>query len=127
MAQSFSVTEIDQLIRDMVPMGDVLDEGKKSVFKGAMQIKEDWRKRWSGHPHIPRLPAAVTFDIGELGFKVEAEIGPDKDRPQGALGNIIEFGTPKNAPIPGGLPALEAEVPRFEKAIADLGEKLLPK
>ena len=52
----------------------------------------------------------------------EAEIGPDKLRPQGPLGNLIEFGSINNPPHPGGLPAALREEPRFEKAAADAAE-----
>lgn len=95
------------------------------VEKGAVNIKKDWQQRWGGIAHAPALPAAVTYDTA-FGFgSVSAEIGPDKNKRQGALGNIIEFGTSKNAPIPGGLPALEAEQPKFERELANLGEKAL--
>lgn len=95
------------------------------VEKGAVNIKKDWQQRWGGIAHAPALPAAVTYDM-VFGFgSVSAEIGPDKNKRQGALGNIIEFGTSKNAPIPGGLPALEAEQPKFERELANLGEKAL--
>lgn len=102
-----------------------IDEVRGVVAKGALNIKNDWRRRWSGHPHIPLLPRAINYDIRmERGTGVEAEIGPDKDRPQGPLGNLIEFGTATSAPLPGGLPALEAETPRYERALADLSERL---
>lgn len=127
MAASFDVTEVDRLLTDLGKVDDVLKEGRQSVSKGALNIRRNWRRRWGGHPHIPALPSAVTYDLAEFGYRVEAEIGPDKDRPQGPLGNIIEFGTSKNAPIPGGLPSLDAEAPRFEKAIEKIGEDLLPK
>jgi hypothetical protein len=68
----------------------------------------------------------VSYDVFHtFAGNSHAEVGPDKAKRQGALGNIIEFGTPKNAPIPGGLPALETEAPRFEKALGELGERLL--
>lgn len=95
-------------------------EARKVVQKGAQNIKTDWRRRWSGHPHAPRLPSAVGYDTRILGPLCEAEIGPDKDKPQGALGNLFEYGSVKNAPIPGGAPALEAERPKFEAAMEGL-------
>lgn len=104
---------------------DVLPEGKRVVDKGALNIKNDWRDRWKGHAHFPDLPRAVTYDSAIDGMTVRAQIGPDKGLRQGALGNLIEFGSRNNAPIPGGLPALDAEEPRFRKAVADLGGKLL--
>jgi hypothetical protein len=102
------------------------DQARKVVSKGSLNIKKDWRQRWSGHPHIPRLPYAISYDVTARRGAVEGEIGPDKDRGgQAPLGNIIEFGSPTSAPIPGGLPALEAEGPRFEAALAMLATKLL--
>lgn len=102
-------------------------EATKVVSKGALNIKNAWRKAWTGHPHIRHLPRAVTYDLTKTLTATEAEIGPDKALTQGPLGHIIEYGTPggHNAPIPGGLPALDAEAPRFEQAIADLATKEL--
>lgn len=94
------------------------------VSKGALNVKNDWRKAWSGIGHAPALPNAVTYDTKVTLRSVEAEIGPDKGRRQGALGNIIEFGTSKNAPNPGGGPALEREASRFEAAAVALLDPL---
>jgi hypothetical protein len=95
-------------------------EGRKVVQKGLLNIKQDWRKRWSGLPHAPRLPYSITYDTKQIGGRIEGEVGPDKDRPQGALGNLLEFGSLNNAPRPGGTPALATEKPKFEKAMEDL-------
>jgi hypothetical protein len=101
------------------------EEIRKVVSKGALNIKTDWRRRWGGLAHAPAIPRAVTYDIKSSGSKVEAEIGPDKALRQGALGNLLEFGSVNNAPIPGGAPALETEGPKFTKALEDLAERLL--
>ncbi len=101
------------------------DEVRRIAQKGALNIKTDWRTRWSGHPRYRLLGYAVTYDTTMSPASIDAEIGPDKGRPQGALGNIIEFGTRNNAPTPGGLPALQAEAPRTEVALAALAERLL--
>jgi hypothetical protein len=117
---------LGELLRDLVKAQTrSVDEFAAVVNKGAVNIKKDWRQRWSGIAHAPALPAAVTYDI-VYGFgRIEAQIGPDKGKRQGALGNIIEFGTENNAPIPGGLPALDAEEPRFERALGDIGGRML--
>jgi hypothetical protein len=104
---------------------EVGPEGRKVVEKGAYNIKDYWRAKWGGFRHAPDLPYAVTYDIFDEGDRVRAEIGPDKNKRQGALGNLLEFGSENNAPHPGGSPALDAEGPRFEQAVADLAEKLL--
>jgi hypothetical protein len=100
-------------------------EARKVVAKGAVNIKKEWRRRWSGYPHARALPYAVTYDLTSLGTAVAAEIGPDKAKRQGALGNLLEYGSIHNAPIPGGAPALEAEQPRFVKALEDMAERLI--
>lgn len=103
---------------------EVVPGARAVVQRGANNIKTDWKMRWSGHPHFPYLPAAITYETQMAGSLISAEIGVDKSRRQGALGNIIEFGTRKNSPIPGGLPALQAETPRFQAAIVALVSRL---
>lgn len=97
----------------------------KVVDRGALNIKRGWADRWQGIAHAPALPAAISYDRYHVPGAVAAEIGPDKDKRQGALGNIIEYGTVNNAPRPGGGPALEDEAPRFQRALGDLGSGLL--
>ncbi|MEU4570724.1 hypothetical protein, partial [Micromonospora sp. NPDC023956] len=75
----------------------------------------------------PAYPYAITYDSTETPTGASADIGPDKERRQGPLGNILEYGTVKNAPIPHMGPAGAAELPRFEKALDDLGVRLLEK
>lgn len=98
---------------------------EKVTGKGAFNIKKDWKAAWSGHPHISALPRAITYDLHGKATEADAEIGVDKAKKQGPLGNIIEFGDGENAPIPGGLPALAAEEPRYVKALADLAEEAI--
>jgi hypothetical protein len=95
----------------------------KRVSRGCLNIKRDWKDRWEGHDHIPHLPDAISYDVTRKPDWVGGEVGPDKHRRQGPLGNIIEFGTLNNPPIPGGVPALELEEPKFVDALADLGER----
>ncbi len=106
-------------------VADAEREFEQVVSRGALQIKQGWQRRWRGHPHIPHLPNAINYDLRRRGTVIEAEIGVDKSRRQGPLGNIIEYGTVKNAPIPGGAPALDMERPRFERAVADVAARLL--
>lgn len=95
-------------------------EVRKVVQRGALNVKRDWRKAWSGLSNAPALPYAVGYDTSETPTGAVAEIGPDKDKAQGALGNLIEYGSVNNAPHPGGAPALRAEEPKFLRALEDL-------
>lgn len=102
-----------------------LDETLAVVKKGADNIKKDAARRVSGLAHAPAYPASINYDVW-VGFRgAQAEIGPDKGKRQGALGNILEYGTLKNGPIPHLAPALKAEEPKFVKALEDLALKAL--
>lgn len=104
---------------------DLHDEVVKVGEKAALNIKKDWAQAWAGHSYIGPLSRAVNYDRKFTAGAVEWEIGPDKGRAQGALGNIIEFGTVNNPPIPGGLPALDREAPRLERYLGDAVEDVL--
>lgn len=95
------------------------------VSKGALNIKNDWRANASGNAHAPHYPASITYDIEERPDSVSAEIGPDKNKRQGPLGNILEFGTSKNPPHLDGARALAAEAPRFIEACEAVAEQAL--
>lgn len=121
-----SVAGLDELVDDLTRAQKVVPlQIRQVVQKGALNIKKDWQSRWTGLSHAPALASAVSYDTKETAVGASAEIGPDKGRRQGALGNLLEFGSVNNAPHPGGMPALAAEGPRFEKAMGDLAEKAL--
>lgn len=120
------MSTIRELVVDLRHAGaTVLDEAEKVVSKGALNIKREWRARWDGYPHIKHLPNAISYDTDRTATSVSAEVGPVRGELQAGLAPYIEAGTINNAPIPGMMPAADAEEPRFVKAIADLGEKLL--
>lgn len=100
-------------------------EARKVVAKGALNIKTDARKLSSGISHAPAYPRSISYDTYDTPTGAWAEIGPDKSRPQGALGNLFEYGSVNNAPIPHMAPAAETERPKFEKALEGLGVKSL--
>jgi hypothetical protein len=108
-------------------------ETRAVVQKGALNVKKDAQERSSGIRHAPRYPYTITYDTTVRGLTFEAEIGPDPDKHVGGgpfqtpgnLGAILEYGTPKSAPIPHLAPALEAERPKFERALEDLGRRSL--
>lgn len=97
---------------------------RAAVTASAREAQQSWRSAWSGISPAG-LAASVTYDITPGIGTVKAEIGPDKTIGAGPLGNIIEFGTSKNAPIPGGLPALDRQAPRLERTLGAMAEKLL--
>lgn len=113
------VAELDRAQSKSLPAVDAV------VAKGAHNIKTGAARRISGHAHAPAYPDAITYDLFHTPGTSRAEIGPDKSKRQGALGNILEFGTPKNPPIPHLVPAFGEEIPKFVDAVGDLGVDLL--
>lgn len=85
----------------------------KAVEFTARGIRDAAREFASGIGHAPHYPRSITYDVESRitaaghGAGVRAEIGPDKDRTQGALGNILEYGTVNNAPYAHLGPALD--------------------
>ncbi|MFD1278004.1 hypothetical protein ACFQ51_56650 [Streptomyces kaempferi] len=80
----------------------------KAVKVTSQKVRDDARNRIKGHKYLPAYPYSITYDVKVTAEGVEGEIGPDKGRAQGPLGNIIEYGTSKNAPLPHLGPALDA-------------------
>lgn len=119
-------SEVGTLAADLGKAGAAgVDEATKVVKKGAHNIKTDSARRITGLAHAPAYPAAITYDVTFGWGTITAEIGPDKGRRQGALGNILEYGTVKNPPHPHLGPALDAEEPKYLAAIEDAAVKAL--
>lgn len=132
-------SELDKLAADLGQVG--AETGKRlrqAIEVTARNIKDTAKENATGMAHAPAFPHSITYDVGaeynqSLGQAVasvvsggisaarssvlRAEIGPDKDRPQGALGNLLEFGSIHNPPqgiMHGALQQNEAD---FEKGI----------
>ncbi|MFC6017797.1 hypothetical protein ACFP2T_16470 [Plantactinospora solaniradicis] len=118
--------DVDRLAALLAEVGeDAPAESRKVVSRGALQIKQDAQQRVQGLQHAPYYPRSISYDTKQTATGAEAEVGPDKHRRQGPLGNLIEFGSINNPPRPHIIPAGEAELPKFEKAMGDLGVRML--
>jgi hypothetical protein len=125
---SIDATELNTLAAVLTDQKRIAPRAARTIVEvGARNVKDDARRLAAGIAHAPLYPLSISYDIlnARLAGAVEAEIGPDKDGPQGALGNILEYGTVNNAPLAHLGPALDREGPGFEKAIADMVEGLL--
>lgn len=126
MDASVRVTGIDELTASFDRIQAEIPKTLQGVVKkGAQNIKDDARKRAEGMRHAPAYPRSIGYDVITRANSVRAEIGPDKLKRQGALGNLIEYGSVNNAPRPHLQPALDAEAPRFERATADAVQELV--
>ena len=125
MSDGFSVdfSGLDKLAADLgeVPK-NIGPFVRKAVEVGARNVRDDWRQNAQGMAHAPAFPYSITYDLkggnAVRGSQIEAEIGPDKSRPQGALGNLIEFGSVHNPPQGLGLGAVQREQEDFVEGLA---------
>lgn len=93
-------------------------EQRKVTRRSATKVKAGMRRDFSGIQHAPHIPRAINYDIFIAGDQVTAEIGVDKDGPQGPLGNILAYGSVNNAPVVDHTAALRRELPIFIRDLA---------
>lgn len=113
-------SNLNQLRADLAEVPDNAHANiRKAVQFTAHGIRDDARAAAGGIAHAPHYPRAITYDTTDLGVGrgVTAEIGPDKNRRQGALGNILEYGTVNNPPYAHLGPALDRWTPDFEQGL----------
>jgi hypothetical protein len=102
---------------------EILKKTKPVVSKGALNVKNGMRIDAADGGHYKHFNRSITYDINDDGLT--AEIGPDKALIQGALGNILYFGTSKNAPVIHLEGPLNKETPRLERVLGDVAEDIL--
>lgn len=114
MADGFDVdfSEMDKLAADLADVPKSIGSFvRKAVEVTARNVRDDWRQNARGMGHAPAFPYSITYDLkggsGARGSEIDAEVGPDKGRLQGALGNLIEYGSVNNPPQGLGLGALQ--------------------
>ena len=94
------------------------------VERGALNIKNQLQEEMRGSGSFGAVARAISYDVsGSSAFgggAVEAEIGPERGSP-GSLANIAYFGTYKGGgTVPDPQGAVDAEEPKFIKALSDL-------
>lgn len=114
----FDYTDAYRLAADL---GDASGDGReysKALQVTAYKVMQAWRGKATGDPHAPAYPYSISYDVHGAGANLTAEVGPDKKRRQGALGNLKEFGSVNNPPRGYGAAALQENIPDFEKGIS---------
>lgn len=107
---------------------DARKQTRGVVVRGALEIKKAWKadaERWQQDGTAKSYPSSISYDDSRTVLGHEAEIGPDKDRKQGALGNLMEFGSNNNVPQNSGGRALRAEEPEFIRQMQKIADDLL--
>lgn len=107
---------------------EIVERGKRIVGQGCLNIKRDAQRIIRGASHkgyLPHYPRSINYDVTARGDTIIGTVGPDRNKLQGGLGKVLEDGTVNNAPIPHLAPAQDAEIPRFERFVAELGQDLI--
>lgn len=120
------MSEVTKLSHDLgkVP-GRITREAEQITKKGAQNVKETMQAEAKSSGHYKHFAGSISYDRAMSVGGVAYEVGPDKWRTQGALGNILYFGTSKNGPVLDIEAGLRKEAPNFEKHLADLAGSVL--
>lgn len=110
------MTTFEEVTAGMLRAVAGMNEAIRPVMsKAALNVKQDWTQAVRDTEHAPTsikwLPDAIGYDIVVSPTHISAVIGYDKDKKQGPLGNLIEFGSSRKAPGLQGSKAFEAEAP----------------
>jgi hypothetical protein len=120
---------LKELAADLQKAADEVEErGKRIVGQGCNNIKKQAQRTIRAASHrgyLPHYPRALGYEVRSGGGSIIGVVGADPAKLQGGLGDLLEYGSQNNAPIPHTNPALDAEVPRFERYVAELGESLI--
>jgi hypothetical protein len=120
---------LDALARDLSRVTDLLGKGLRTATQeSGKRVRDEWRE--AIRPHVGRrlrhVPQSITYETRVTRGAVEAEIGPDKNKRQGPLAHVVQFGTSRHGPIaPARDAVVDAEEPRFVKAVYEATEGLL--
>lgn len=117
---AIKVSGLNELRADLgTAITEAPTQTRQAVEVCARRIKDSARSRAQGiGPHAKLYPNSISYDImTALSLLVRAEIGPDKDGPQGPLGTILENGSVHNPPYPHIGPALDENESDFEHGL----------
>lgn len=122
MRYTVDVVGDDELARDLKQAADkAMPEIERVTERGAYNIRRDARRNVRASSrglYLKHYPRSIGYDVESGSDWVEAEIGPETDKPQGGMGRGVEFGSSNTAPTPHLFPAFDAELPRYEKQLA---------
>lgn len=94
---SADFSELMELAADLEQGGEAISGNvRKAIQVTSNKIKQDAKASVQGRKGLGHAAGAITYDTSESPSGVEAEIGYDKGRSAGALGNLIEFGAPNS-------------------------------
>jgi hypothetical protein len=93
------------------------------VSKGAVNIKTEMIADVSRSPHFKGMAGSITYEHHNTKGVIRREVGPDKGRRGGSLGNIYYFGTSRGGGSGDIEKPIRSEEPRLLSAMHALVEK----
>ena len=96
---------------------------RQVVKKGALNVKKQLQREADGHPHAPRMPQAITFDVELAGGEIVADIGPEK----GGAGSLAFYwlGNSKTGPtLPDPMLAADKEAEDMAEWLGKVAEDI---
>lgn len=87
------------------------------IDKGALNVKTEMIADVSASRHFKGMAGAITYDPANTSGVIRREVGPDKGRRGGALGNIYYFGTSRGGGTGDIDKPLNTEEPRLLSAM----------
>lgn len=113
MTDLVDVRELTKLAEDIgAAWAKVAPEVTAATLAVGRKIQADARAS-APRGHARLYPNSITTTTKRTARGIEVEVGPNKDLPQGALGNLLEFGSSNNGPHPHLVPAWENAQPAW--------------
>jgi len=121
---SIDLSQIEGLAEHLGAIADqAYDQVDAVVMKGAVNVKKEMIADVSGSPHFKGMAGSISFEHHNTKGAIRREVGPDKDRRGGSLGNIYYFGTSRGGGSGDIDKPLRSEEPRFVGGIQALVDK----
>ncbi|QWY79641.1 hypothetical protein PP637_gp11 [Arthrobacter phage Persistence] len=103
--------------------GSAVKDVDAVLKKGAQNVKTEMVADAAGSEHFKGMAGAISYDSSYSVGTPRYEVGPDKGRRGGALGNIAYFGTSRGGGTLDIEKPLRSEEPRLTSELEKLADK----
>ena len=121
---SADVSEVRRLAANIGKVaGSAVKDVDAVLKKGAQNIKDEMAADARGSTHFKGMAGSISYDSMYSIGTPRYEVGPDKDRRGGALGNIYYFGTSRGGGSGDLDKPMRSEEPRLARALGNLADE----
>jgi hypothetical protein len=100
--------------------GDLVEDVDKVVKRGAQNAKNEMVADAQASAHFKGMAGSISYDSDYRAGQVAYEVGPDKGRRGGSLGNIAYFGTSRGGGTLDIEKPLRSEEPNLTRELGNL-------